>query len=174
MKSNRKMGSNGSKMRYTGKGWTDIRDKKFTAPTPGLKNVFFSRGNDFKRVLSALSAYLGELDLSKLWKIDIDSPVWDKWQRPDCSHLDTVCNENMDSRTHFMYLRKVREHNDKANKWGENHAAVHLLLFQHCDTEMKTMLKADPHWNLNDKNECVTQIATIKKVTKDLWRDHKK
>ena len=80
----------------------------------------------------------------------------------------------MDSRTHFVYLRKVREHNDKVNKWGENHAAVHLLLFQHCDTEMKTMLKADPHWNLNNKNECVTLMATIKKVTKDLWRDHKK
>ena len=164
MESNRKMGSNGSKMRYTGKGWTNIRDKKFTAPTPGLKNVFFSRGNDFKRVLSALSAYLGELDLSKLWKIDIDSPVWDKWQRPDCSHLDTVCTKNMDRRTHLVYLRKFREYNDKVTKWEEDNTSVILLLFQHCDQETKAMLKADSHWNPNDKNLVVILSDKLKLV----------
>ena len=40
MKSKTKMGSNGQKKLYIGKRWTDSRDKKFTAPTPGLKNVF--------------------------------------------------------------------------------------------------------------------------------------
>ena len=70
MKSNRKMDSNGPERR-----WTDNRDGKFTAPTPGLKNVFFGRGNNFKTVLDALSEYLGELELGKLHEVDYDNPV---------------------------------------------------------------------------------------------------
>ena len=63
MKSKTKMGRND---RYTGKSWTDSRDEKFTAPTQGLKNVFLGRVNSFKKVLSDLSAHLGEFELSKL------------------------------------------------------------------------------------------------------------
>ena len=137
------MGSNSQKIRYTGKRWTDSRDKKFTAPTPGLLNVFFGRGNSFKRVLSDLSAHLGELELSKLRKVDIDSPVWEKWKTPDWSHLDTVCTVNMDSHDeYFVYQRKVEEHNDKVTKWEENHMTANSLLFLHCGPEMKAILKA--------------------------------
>ena len=136
--------------------------------------MFFGRGNSFKRVLSDLSAHLGEFELRKLWKVDIDSPVWEKWQRPDCSHLRTVCTEHMDRRTHLVYLRKVQEYNDSVAKWAEDNAAVNLLLFQHCDPEMKALLKTDRHWNPNDQNDCVAQLATIEEVTKEIWRHHKK
>ena len=136
--------------------------------------MFFGRGNSFKRVLSDLSAHLGEFELSKLWKVDIDSPVWEKWQRPDCSDLSKVCTEYMDRHTHGVYLRKVQEYNDSVAKWAEDNAAVNLLLFQHCDPEMKALLKADCHWNPNVQNDCVAQLATIEGVMKDIWRDHKK
>ena len=39
---------------------------------------------------------------------------------------------------------------------------------------MKALLKADPHWNPNDQNDCVAQLATIEKVVIEIWRDHKK
>ena len=111
------MSSDGPKRRSTGKHWTEGRDGKFTTPTPGIKNVFFGRGNNFKTVLDALSEHLGELELSKLYKVDYDSPVWEKWQTPDCSHLDTVCTVHMDSRDeYFAYKRKVEEHNHKVDR----------------------------------------------------------
>ena len=88
------------------------------------------------------------------------------WQRPDCSHLSTVCTENSDRRSHLVYLRKVQEYNNSAAKWEKDNAAVNLLLFQHCDQEMKALLKADCHWNPNDQNDCVAQLATIEWVMK--------
>ena len=66
-------------------------------------------------MLDDLSAHLGELEVSKLYKVDYDSPVWEKWQTPDCGHLGTVCTKNMDRHTHLAYLRDVSEYNDKVN-----------------------------------------------------------
>ena len=138
MKSKRKMDSNGPERR-----WIDSRDGKFTPPTQGLKNVFFGRGNNFKTVLDALSQHLGELELSKLDQVDYDSPVCEKWQTPDCSHLDTVCTVNMDSHDeYFAYQRKAEEHNHKVDWWEKNHMTDNSLLFLHCDPEMKAILKA--------------------------------
>ena len=58
------------------------------------------------------------VDFSLVRKVLVTTThVWEKWQTPDCSHLDTVCTVNMDSRDeYFAYQRKVEEHNHKVDR----------------------------------------------------------
>ena len=125
-------------------------------------------------MLDVLSTLLGELELSKLYKVEYNSPVWEKWQSQDCSHLDTICTEHMDSRTHFAYLRDVREYNGKVHTWNENHAVVNPLLFQNFDPEMKKILKTHENWELANDSNCRVLLDTICDVMKAMKRKHKK
>ena len=62
MKSKRKMDSNGPKRRSTSMGSPRSTEAKFTAPTPGLENVFFGRGKEFRDVVRALARYMASQD----------------------------------------------------------------------------------------------------------------
>ena len=49
MKRNKRMGSNGPERRSTGMGSPRGAETNFTAPIPGLENMFFGRGNEFSK-----------------------------------------------------------------------------------------------------------------------------
>ena len=80
----------------------------------------------------------------------------------------------MDSRTHFAYLRDVREYNGKVHTWNENHAVVNPLLFQNFDPEMKKILKTHENWELANDSNCRVLLDTICDVMKAMKRKHKK
>ena len=126
-------------------------------------------------MLDALSDHLGELELSKLPQVDYESPVWEKWQTPDCSQIDTVCTVNMDSHDeYFAYQRKVEEHNHKVDRWEENHMTVNSLLFLHCNPDTKAILKAHKNWDPTDQNDCLALLFTIGDVMNDTIREFSK
>ena len=56
------MGSNGPERRSTGMGSPRSTEEKFTAPTPGLENMFFGRGNEFKDVVRELARPMASQD----------------------------------------------------------------------------------------------------------------
>ena len=62
MKSKRKMDGNGPEGRSTSTGSPRSTEAKFTAPTPGLENVFFGQGKEFKDVERALARYMASQD----------------------------------------------------------------------------------------------------------------
>ena len=62
MKSKRKMDSNGPERRSTSTGSPRSTEVKSTAPTPGLENVFFGQGNEFKDVVRELARYVASQD----------------------------------------------------------------------------------------------------------------
>ena len=54
------MGRNGRGRHSAGGGSTKI--KNYTAPTPGLENVYFGQGNAFKDAVCELADHVGAMD----------------------------------------------------------------------------------------------------------------
>ena len=54
------MGRNGQGRQSAGGGSTKI--KNYTAPTPGLENVYFGQGNAFKDVVRELAGHIEAMD----------------------------------------------------------------------------------------------------------------
>ena len=54
------MGRNGRGRQSAGGGSTKI--KNYTAPTPGLENVYFGQGNAFKDVVRELAGHIEAMD----------------------------------------------------------------------------------------------------------------
>ena len=106
-KRNRRMGSNGPERRSTSMGPSRSTDAKFTAPTPGLENVFFGRGNEFKDVVRELASYVASQDSTgaMMTAVGMSNLEKTKPKRPTVRHS-------------AEYLVELEAYFDKEDEWA--------------------------------------------------------
>ena len=101
------MDSNGPERRSTNTGSPRSTEVKFTAPKPGLKNLFFYQGNGFRDVVRALARYMALQDSTAgaMAAATVKKNIFDKPKKP------TV-------RQSAEYLEELEAYFDKEDEWA--------------------------------------------------------
>ena len=163
MKSKRKMDSNGPERRSTSTGSPRSTEAKFTAPTSGLENVFFGRGNEFKDVVGELASYVTSLGfggalVAAVAMTNLESPIFKKLKQPTVHH-----SSDYDEKI-LAYCMEEIEWDARVSEWKQNCVGIHSFLLKHTHPELRAYLqKADGRFGFSlGKNDVVKLLIMVR------------